>query len=125
MYCSDKQFISIATKTGVAPADLYEMIQVIAGLQSTWGSLIKSKTFKVEVEKEFAEIVKMIELLETVDKVDASSLKRLLILIQHDNTQSFTIIGSTHELLEKKLRASFGEIEIEHETSQEPSLQVA
>jgi len=125
MYCSDKQFIAIANKTGVESADMYEMIYVVCALHATWWSLIKSERFKQEVAKEHIEIVKMIELLESVDKADQASLKRLLVLIQDTSTKSFTIVGSTHEMLEEKLKKSFGDVEFEHESSQEPWLQVS
>jgi hypothetical protein len=125
MYCSDKQFIDIALNTGVTSGDLHDMIKVVAWLHHHRWSLIKSKKFKTVLDNDFTEVVKMIELLESVDKIDARSLKWLLSHVDASWSNPFEITWPSHELIQKKLQEQFGDVETIQNTSNDESLQVS
>ncbi len=81
MYCSHKQFINIATATGVETSALGHMLSDILSLVQCRGSMVKSSRFQEVVANVAPETAKMMQLLHKVDKLDATSLKALVSIV--------------------------------------------
>jgi len=130
MYCSNKQFLAIAKKNGVNYEELYPLVAVIFALYKKYGNLLKSQSLQEILEKVNPQISKLIYLLQSIDKLDASNLREMITLLKQQRKEKLFIVRGllSDEMIasiEKKLKQQFNDVHIDTKKTEQAWFYVA
>ena len=130
MYCSNKDFLDIARKTGVRDEDMYSSLQTVLVLLKKYGNLLKSLDLQKVLHTVDASLAKFIQLLSQLRKLDVASISQMLRLLQDTtNTYNFSVKIPYTQLAQEKiipfLEEKFAGAQVDVKTSTKTELQVS